>query len=425
MKRRRYSALLIVLLSAMLAYAGGSAESGALPSDPASIPEKPEEITILSVANATGLWDYVDEWEAKTGIKVNISEMDLGSLQTQAATYFATRSSDIDLLYSYVATTAEWAYSGHLENIGDYLTDEEWAAFLPGALNCVRYKGDIYGLPYFYSIRLFYCNMDLLNEHGFSEPPETWEEAYEIAKACTDPSKDQYGILVGLGENESAMIALQDFNAMYNQTLVSPEDEILFANENGLAALKEFVRIHQEGILDPASFGVKTGDSRRARFLTGNVAMAWEWAPLLNMIDEQGTFKAEIGLAPKVVEHATLTGSEGLVVSKYSKNKYWAVDLLKYLTSEDVQTRYAMESGWFPVRSDVFNNPEVLAVSRSMEAAKRQSEYPTYRWAAPYYSEARAVISDNLFKALSGELTPEVALENAKNKTEEIIKQYM
>ena len=95
-----------------------------------SIPEKPDKLTLLSVANSTGLWDYVSEWENATGIKVEITEMDLPSLQTQATTYFAAQSDEIDLLYSYIALTAEWSSAGYLENIRDYLTEEEWSQIL-------------------------------------------------------------------------------------------------------------------------------------------------------------------------------------------------------------------------------------------------------------------------------------------------------
>ena len=127
-----------------------------------------------------------------------------------------------------MALTAEWGSAGYLEEISSYLTEEEWSQFSQGALNCVRYKEGVYGLPYFYSIRLFYNNMDLLREKGFEEPPKNWDEFMKIAKACTDPSKDQYGVLMGLGNNEAVMIAYQDICALYDQTIISADNELLF-----------------------------------------------------------------------------------------------------------------------------------------------------------------------------------------------------
>ncbi len=387
-------------------------------------PEKPEKLVILSVNNATGLWDYVKEWEEKTGIKVEISEMDLGSLQTQATTYFAAGSTDVDLVYTYVALTAEWANAGYLCNINDYLTADEWAEFSDGALNCVRFHGDVYGLPYFYSIRMFYCNMDLLKAAGYNEPPKTWDEFFEMAQACTDASKDQYGVLMGLATNDNCCLSFQDICALYGQTLVSGEDEILFNNDKGVAALEKFVSLKTSGALDPASYGVASGNERRARFLTGKVAMAWEWASLMPMIEEQGTFEGQLCLTPAIETSAALTGSEGLAVSEFSANKYWAVDLLKYITSNDVQSRYAKTSGWFPVKTAVFEDPEVLGVSSAMKAAKAQTEYPTFRWAAPYYSEAITVLGTHLFAALDEKEAPKDALDAAAAEVTSIIASY-
>jgi ABC-type glycerol-3-phosphate transport system substrate-binding protein len=397
---------------------------GTVMADDAPIPEKPDKLTLLSVANSTGLWDYVSEWENATGIKVEITEMDLPSLQTQATTYFAAQSDEIDLLYSYIALTAEWSSAGYLENIRDYLTEEEWSKFSIGALDCVSYKDGIFGLPYFYSIRLFYSNMDILNEYGFDSPPTTWDEFVEIAKATTDPSKDQYGVLMGLGTNDACILSYQDICALYGQTLVSADDEILFTNENGVAALENFVALQSSGVLDPASFGVVSGNERRARFLTGKDAMAWEWAGLMPMIEAQGTFKAKLSLTPAIKSSGAITGSEGIVVSKYSNNKYWAMDLLKYLTSDEVQTRYAKTSGWFPVKNTVFDDPNVLGLSTAMIAAKEQTGYPTFRWAAPYYSEAITVLGTQVFDALKGSTTPKDALDSAAAEIEGIIESY-
>ena len=388
------------------------------------IPEKPEKLTILSVNNATGLWDYVAEWEAQTGIKVEITEMDLPTLQTQATTYFAAKSSDIDLVYTYVALTAEWANAGYLCDIRDYLTADEWAGFSQGALNCVTYKDNIYGLPYFYSIRLFYSNMDLLKAAGYTEPPKTWDEFFEIAKACTDASKDQYGVLMGLATNDNCCLSYQDICALYGQTLVSSDDQILFNNEKGVAALEKFVALKNSGALDPASYGVASGNERRARFLTGKVAMAWEWASLMPMIEKQGTFEGKLSLTPAIEISGAITGSEGLAVSEFSANKYWAVDLLKYLTSDDVQSRYAKTSGWFPVKTAVFDDPAVLGLSSAMAAAKEQAQNPTFRWAAPYYSEAITALGTHLFAALDGTETPTDALNMAGTEVQTIIDSY-
>ena len=100
------------------------------------------------------------------------------------------------------------------------------------------------------------------------------------------------------------------------------------------------------------------------------------------------------------------------------------MDLLKYLTSDEVQTRYAKTSGWFPVKNTVFDDPNVLGLSTAMIAAKEQTKYPTFRWAAPYYSEAITVLGTQVFDALKGSTTPKDALDSAAAEIEGIIESY-
>jgi ABC-type glycerol-3-phosphate transport system substrate-binding protein len=65
------------------------------------------------------------------------------------------------------------------------------------------YKGSQYGVPYlFVAVQLFY-NKDLFDAAGIEYPPSsakdrnykdwTWEKFIDVAKALTDPSKDQWG----------------------------------------------------------------------------------------------------------------------------------------------------------------------------------------------------------------------------------------
>ncbi|MEY7848532.1 extracellular solute-binding protein [Natrarchaeobius sp. A-rgal3] len=44
-----------------------------------------------------------------------------------------------------------------------------------------NYEGDVWGFPWFVEVRNFYANMDLLDDAGHNDVPETWEEMVEMA----------------------------------------------------------------------------------------------------------------------------------------------------------------------------------------------------------------------------------------------------
>ena len=54
----------------------------------------------------------------------------------------------------------------------------------------------LYGVPMQYNVQYLYYNKDLFTEAGLDpeNPPTTLDELREAAIACTDPSKNQYGL---------------------------------------------------------------------------------------------------------------------------------------------------------------------------------------------------------------------------------------
>ena len=89
-----------------------------------------------------------------------------------------------DILYVEPSTFTKYAEKGMLADLSPYYTDDLKADILPSALEAVTIDGKIYALPIeMETLGLFY-NVDMLKEAGI-EPPKTWDELYEAAKALT------------------------------------------------------------------------------------------------------------------------------------------------------------------------------------------------------------------------------------------------
>src|SRR5690606_4493618 len=66
--------------------------------------------------------------------------------------------------------------------------------YFEGPLNSVTLDGKLFGVPkYTDTIALFY-NKDLFAEAGIAEPPQTWDELLETARALNNPDNNVYGI---------------------------------------------------------------------------------------------------------------------------------------------------------------------------------------------------------------------------------------
>jgi len=411
--------------------------------------EKPfagTKLVILSASDGAPAERIISPWipvfEERTGIKVEFIEMGLDALHTKLAMIFATGSPEVDIVWTYVAWTAEFAAAGYLEDITDWL-DAELKDDLTGAATCVTYKGRLYGLPKFGSMRFFYWNKRLFETAGLDpeSPPKTWDEFVAAAVALTkdvdgDGKIDQYGFLpTGLAEGENATM---DFQVMYllcgGGKLFDENDEPLFNSPIGVEALTKYVELYDLGVIDPGAWTILSGSDRRAKWMLGNTGMVFEWPALWKQGNNPQISKVagSIGISflPAIKTVASLDGSEGYAISRFSRNKEAAFEFLKFMVSKEVQKDIAVRVGWLPVRESVFNDPDVLnhpALASMFKAAQDfyAAGYPIDRFAAPYAQEVmNEALWPAIVKAVKHEMTPAQALEWAAQKAREIVAKY-
>jgi len=398
---------------------------------------KPYEGTKLVVLSATEgvegskiISPYIPQFEKETGIKVDFVELSQDNLHTRLATIFATGSSAADLVWTWIAWTAEFANAGYIEDITDWLTTEEWNAFVPAALDCVTYKGKRYGIPKFYSVRSFFYNKKMFREAGLdpNKPPLIWDDFVDYAKKTTNKEADKWGVLHDYGSNDSLMILFQEHLVLTGGRIMDEEDNITFNNDESVLALEKIVELNELGVVDPASFGIGEGPVKRARWIQGNDAMEWGWAADYNLSNtsKQSKIAGEVGAAliPSIVTSGALTGSEGYAISKFSKNKEAAFEFLKFMSRPEIQKDMTIRTGWYPVEQSVFQDSEVREKNPLIEVVTEQLKFPTYRFAAPYATELADILAPELLLAIEGVKPPKQALDDAAKAVEEILIYY-
>lgn len=62
-------------------------------------------------------------------------------------------------------------------------SDWDWQDFVEGSRDDVTLDGEVYAVPYRIAPRALWYRTDHLAEEGFSEPPTTWDELREVARA--------------------------------------------------------------------------------------------------------------------------------------------------------------------------------------------------------------------------------------------------
>lgn len=374
---------------------------------------------------------YIPQFEQTTGAKVEFTELAIDALHAKAAQVLAARSSEVDLFWTWSGYTAEFGYAGLFKDVTSAIAAADKADLLSGAMDAVSYKGRIYGLPRFFSIRTFYYNKRMFREAGIdpTQAPRSWDEFVQTAKKVTNPSKGQYGVLHDYGSNVSLLIDFQEHLILTGGRMFDDRDRILFTNPLGQEALERLVELNQLGVVDPASFGIGEGPVKRARWIQGHDAMEWGWAADYSMsLDPKISAivnEVNIGLIPGIrVRSAALTGSEGYAVSTFTKNEKAALDFLRFIAGPGPQKDMTLRTGWYPVRRSVFDDSALTSGKPLMLAAKLQSQYPTYRFAAPYTNEVTDLLGPHILAAVRGKETPRAALAAAAAEIEPVVAKY-
>lgn len=384
MNRRSITRSVAVTAAAGLAVAAlaGCAAGG---DDPAT-PSEGGDVTITWWHNATtdpqkGLWeDIAAEFEdAHPGVTVEVTGYQNEDLQRTLIpnALQSGDAPDVFMVWPGGEVRAQ-AEAGHLKDLTELTADT--AGELGATVKPWQVDGKQFALPYTFGIEGFWYNKDLFAEAGIDALPETLpelEEANEKLKAIgTAP------IAVGAADLWPAAHWWYQFAlaACSTDTLQSAIPELDFTDPCWVEAgemLEDFVATEpfNEGFL--ATSGQQGADSSAGMVANGNAAMElmghWN-AGQIGSLTPDAEVPEFLGWFPFVsVPGAagdptiTMGGGDGFGVSADAPDE--AVELLKYILSEDVQTRYAATGAGIPTHPgaiDAVTDPSLKLIAEAL-----------------------------------------------------------
>lgn len=127
--------------------------------------------------------DNIGKFETKNpDISVALHDFPWTKYHSSVITRFKT-GTPTDVLYNGENWLAEWALAGWVVPLERYFPEvleyeDEIADY---ALSAMTYNDRLYGLPYYADLITFMYNEKILEEHGFTEPPSTWEEVKDYS----------------------------------------------------------------------------------------------------------------------------------------------------------------------------------------------------------------------------------------------------
>lgn len=323
----------------------------------------------------------------------------------------------------------QYQSNGLLENLQTYVAAEgfDLNIYSEQAVAANTINGDVYALPLTaYTIQMFY-NKDLLAAAGYSEPPKTVEEMYEMAVAAT--VLDSSGNIDILGYPLFPLAsARQELIYAFGGRWWAEDSSLTPDNQGIIESLKMNVKYRNLYGIDAVNSFVASANTNRYTeqdmFFAGKQLFRLDgsWLPTM-MAGFNSTVNYGITLIPGTAANQSLRGTsrfetDSLGVPAMATNKEGAWDFTKWLCGEEGAKIIDLGTGNLPAVKALYDDSEILAVpgfADFIDALQEEKgiQYPKMNDFGEYVS----LINSTLDEVYAGTKTPEAALADLKSQS--------
>ncbi len=427
--------------------AAQSGNTGAKTENTATPSNEPVTITWATLAGFYTDWasTLAEEFTAKTGVKVNIVQMDLPTMYEKEVLDIVGNTGNYDIITWNVSWKSEWANAEYIYPLDDFIArdaDEVKIEDFSQALLKVSgaWNNKQYGLPYYTFTPGLIYRADLFEDEGEKaafkakygyelDIPTTYDQMSDIAQFFTRKAgetlkgevltQDVYGIGLQAGRFTNIFDEVNTIAWTYGGDVINDDGTTGVDEEAYVKAVDTYVN----KLLPYAPPGCLSGayDFVIGQFNTGICVMTGpmyldQWPNAVKV--ETNIPGSEAAAAALPGGGKTWAGAFTLGIAKTTRYPEESWQFLKYITGQEAQRRFA-EGGGSTTRMSILSDKEFYTSNREMaghfpvlldilqDAADNwYTNYIMIPQAAKIYEEAPAWLS----AAASGQMTPEEAM---------------
>jgi len=299
----------------------------------------------------------------------------------------------------------------------------------PSIVESQTVDGKLVAMPFYTDAPALYYRKDLLDKHG-AKVPTTWAEMAETAKAIMDKERAEtgnqslWGYVFQANAYEGLTCnALEWIGSNGGGQIVEPDGTISVYNPKAVEALE----LAKSWVSTIAPQGVLSYQEEEARgvWQQGNAVFMRNWPyayQLGNSEDSQvkGRFDvAPLPVGPSGDRSAATLGGWNLAVSKYSRNREAAIELVLYLGSAENQKDNALRASRLPTIQALYDDAEIAAAQPIIPRWKEVFLNAVPRPSAPTkkkYNEVSKEFWTAVHNTLSGTGTADANLKQLQGR---------
>ncbi len=324
---------------------------------------------------------------------------------------------------------AQYAMNDQLFDLNNIiLNDKDYKA---GTINNVlfdaySYNGKQLGIPVANNGCIMYYNKDLFDSKGVAYPtPEwTWQDELAAAQKITDESQGIWGTVSPVQTYEFYKTAAQNGGFFWDGKKCTINSQAC------VEALTWMLEKSTKFKVTPSltSDIMTQSDADTNAFISGKVGMLRGGIWQIGRFANECSFKWDVMVEPGNTNKAHNAFVEGLVVSKNTKYPEASWKLMKYLATDKDAVAIRIEKGW---NIPVVNDESIMAAYYAMTppesrkyiaAINDSSVMPPLGPIPQYWNDLTTIVNEEIEKARYGELSPQAAMDNAKERLEKLVK---
>lgn len=351
----------------------------------------------------TVLYQSLDEFQTKTGIKLKIQYMPLQDAQKQINIMVAGNNLP-DVLDIDAMNTASYVAMGILADITDRVKAEiQVDKYYEAPMKFSQYNGKYFALPFTTNDLALFYNKDMFKDEGIAAPPKTWDELFSASEKLSKPGV--FGL--AMAGNKSFDTTFHFCPIMWQagsnfDKLDSPET---------VKALNFYKTLIDKKQMSVEMANWSSSDSAN-QFIAGKAAMLIDGPWRLGNVNSGAKFNWDVAMLPEgpAGKFTCLGGHNVVVVKKDKIDNAWA--LVKYLNDPDVMLKFSKAENYIPARKDITDGDKHFQEG-PMKVFADMEQFARARGPLVKFPKLDMVLQEMVQSVVLGQKTPEQAARDA------------
>ena len=371
------------------------------------------------------------DFEAATGIKLDLQTASWDDVSVKVSTALLAGTAPADV------TEFDWSWTGQFAAADWYMPLND--AIDADTLNDIKGSaifdvgGNVLAIPYTNDFRVMLVNQKHFADAGITEMPKTLDELVADARAIKEKGVVEYPIGLPLSATEGASTSWYLLTKAFGGDLFDKDMNPMFTatDSAGYKAMAFEIMLLKEGLVDPASTGLKDSEINDTMFAKGltSIMISGEPGRLGQYSDPaQSVVAGQVQAIPVVTASGTTRSFgllEGLGIPKNAANPDAAKEFIKWMTSKEFQV-HNYSNGVLPTRTSAL--AELQDAGKLISGAALVTQAPTVEPLFPsgaptWYPQFSLAVNTSINSAAKGEITVDEATQRIADAVKDAMSQ--